>query len=123
MLSDIGCDPFTRRVIRVSMGSVFSLPIARSPNLANDLTQLRDAHNFRLLAAVSDQAATPIDRMPRPTTGTAVLFGNEPEGLGEPWLSLCDDRITIPMRDNVDSLNLAIAAGIVMHRLTASDTR
>ncbi len=117
LLSDIGCDPFTRRVIRVSMGSVFGLPVVRSSDLKTDLATLNKSHGFELIAAVSEDDATPIDRFVRPPGGVAVLFGNEPDGLGECWLALCEQRVTIPMRAEVDSLNLAVAAGIVMHRL------
>lgn len=118
LLSDIGCDPFTRRVIRVSMGSVFGLPIVRSASLADDLRRLREMHGFTLVAAVSDGDAIAVGSYQRPSGGAvAVLFGNEPEGLGDRWIGLCDQRVTIPMAGGVDSLNLAVAAGIVMHRL------
>ncbi len=123
LLSDIGCDPFTRRVIRVSMGSVFSLPIIRSDNLADDLQSLRQSHGFSLLAAVSNADAITVNSYARPSGGVAVLFGNEPEGLDKRWVELCDQRITIPMVEGVDSLNLAIAAGIVMHRLAKINDR
>lgn len=119
LLSDIGCAPFTRRVIRVSMGSVFSLPIVRSGDLRRDLLRLRDQESYPLIAAVSGGEAVPVDRYERPTpdASVAVLFGNEPDGLSDSWAGLCGTRVTIPMAQGVDSLNLAVAAGIVMHRL------
>ncbi len=123
LLSDVGCDPFTRRVIRVSMGSVFSLPIVRSDKLEDDLQCLRESHGFSLLASVSDADAIAIHDYARPSGGVAVLFGNEPEGLDNRWVKLCDQRVTIPMVEGVDSLNLAIAAGIVMHRLVSQNDR
>ena len=124
LLSDIGCDPFTRRVIRVSMGSVFGLPVVRSAGLAEDLGRLREAHGFTLIAAVSDRDAVPVDRFVRPSSqGVAVLFGNEPEGLDDRWVGLCDQKITIPMAPGVDSLNLAVSAGIVLHRLATPKAR
>ncbi len=124
LMSDIGCDPFTRRVIRVSMGSVFSLPVARSADLLADLALLRETHGFELIAAVSEPGATPIDRFTRPADrGVAVVFGNEPDGLSDAWVELCDWRVTIPMRPGVDSLNLAVAAGIILHRITPPNAR
>ena len=124
LLSGIGCDPLSRRVIRVSMGSVFSLPIVRSDQLEADLQCLRESHGFSLLAAVSDADAIPVDRYSRQAGGAvAVLFGNEPEGLDNKWVSLCDQQVTIPMAGGVDSLNLAVAAGIMMHRLVQRNAR
>lgn len=124
LLSDKGCDPFTRRVIRVSMGSVFGLPIARSIDLDADLRRLKDEHGFTLLAAVADADAEPIHAFRRTDgKGVAVVFGNEPDGLSDAWAGLCDARVTIPMKPGVDSLNLAVAAGIILHRVTSANAR
>lgn len=124
LLSDIGCDPFTRRVIRVSMGSVFGVPIVRSADLEGDLVRLREEHGFALIAAVSDRDAVPVDGFGRPVgRGVAVLLGNEPEGLDNRWVGLCDQKVTIPMAEGVDSLNLAVAAGIILHRLVTPKDR
>ncbi len=118
LLSEIGCDPFARRVIRVSMGSVFSVPVVCVPGLRDQLIHLKHKHHFHLLASVVGKEAVPVHRYHRPSSGpVAVLFGNEPEGLADCWVRLCDERITIPMVEGVDSLNLAVAVGIVMHRL------
>ena len=126
LLSDKGCDPFARRVIRVSMGSVLGLPIVRSPRLADDMRLLRDAHGMSMLALVCDEDAQPLTsyRRPAPTqggssAGVAVVLGNEPDGLAESWVELCGERVTIPMAVGVDSLNVAVAAGIVLHHLSS----
>lgn len=118
LLSGIGCDPFTRRVIRVSMGSVFTLPVARSDDLKRDLQRLKRSDGFELIAAIVGDDAVPINEYKRPAaSGVAVMFGNEPQGLPDAWAGLCDRRVTIPMSPGVDSLNLAVAAGIVLQRL------
>ncbi len=119
LLSDIGCDPFARRAIRVSMGSVFGLPIVRSGDLGADLKLLRDAHGMALVAAVLDEESQPLDRYVRPvgSGGVALVLGNEPDGLERHWVDLCDQKVTIPMSAGVDSLNVAVAAGIVLHHL------
>jgi TrmH family RNA methyltransferase len=49
------------------------------------------------------------------------LLGSEGHGLDDEWLALCDRRITIPMRPGAESLNVAVAAGIVLHHLTAAN--
>ncbi len=120
LLSGIGCDPFTRRVIRVSMGSVFGLPIVRSDELADDLKLLRDAHGMSLIAAALDADSQPLYEFTRPagSSGVALVLGNEPDGLGGDWVDLCDHKVTIPMSAGVDSLNVAVSAGIVLHHLS-----
>ncbi|GAB4189156.1 MAG: RNA methyltransferase [Phycisphaeraceae bacterium] len=118
LMSEIGCDPFTRRVIRVSMGSVFSVPVVRSDGLRDQLMRLKREYDYQLLASVAGKEAVPVNLYRRSNSGrVAVLFGNEPEGLADYWVRLCDKCVTIPMAEGVDSLNLAVAVGIVMHRL------
>ncbi len=114
------CDPFSRRVLRVSMGSALRLPIIESPDLEQDVWRLRDEWKLELIATVLDDSATPLSEAVRsPRAG--LLFGNEADGLNEHWLSLCDHQLTIPMRPGTDSLNVAIAAGIFLHHFTRGD--
>lgn len=118
LLSDIGCDPFTRRVIRVSMGSVFGLPIVRSASLPDDLRSLRDDGRMSLVAATIEGDTRPLNSFKRPEgAGVVVLLGNEPDGLEPQWVDLCGHRVCIPMTPGVDSLNVAVAAGIFLHHL------
>ncbi len=114
------CDPFSRRVLRVSMGSALRLPIIESPDLERDVRRLREEWKLELIATVLDDTATPLSAATRsPRAG--LLFGNEADGLDDHWLSLCDRRLTIPMRLGTDSLNVAIAAGIFLHHFTQGD--
>lgn len=110
-------DPLSRRVLRVSMGTALSVPIAVVDDLGSRLTELRHKLGFELWATVTDRSALPFDQPSRPDR-LAVLFGSEGHGLTAPYLELCDQRITVPMRSGVDSLNVAVAAGIVLHHLT-----
>lgn len=114
--------PFSRRVLRVSMGAVLSLPIVESSDLDQDLTQLRDQQHVQLAAAVLDPRADPLDTAERPDR-LAILFGNEASGLGPQWLAHCDRQITIPMHDRTDSLNVAVASGIFLHHFARRDVR
>jgi tRNA G18 (ribose-2'-O)-methylase SpoU len=47
----------------------------------------------------------------------ALVFGSEGHGLTPDVVRACDRRVTIPMRANVDSFNVAVAAGIFLHNL------
>jgi tRNA G18 (ribose-2'-O)-methylase SpoU len=116
LLGDHCCDPWSRRVLRVSMGGALRVPLRVTPRLAEELTELAGA-GLQLWATVVDAAATPFDRLSRPRH-LALLLGSEGHGLAPRWLDACHERITIPMRPGVDSLNVSLAAGILLYHLT-----
>jgi tRNA G18 (ribose-2'-O)-methylase SpoU len=109
-------DPFSRRVLRVSMGNAFRLPIVDSEDLRRDLEHLRAAWRVELTATALDQGAEELTGAGR-AERIALLFGNEAHGLDREWIELCDRRITIPMHGGTDSLNVAVAAGIFLFHL------
>ncbi len=107
-------DPFYRRTLRVSMGAVFTLPMAQSMDLAKDLQRLRADHGVSLVATVLHDATASLPDY-KPPRRCGLLFGTESQGLGSEWLSLCDERLTLPMGQRTDSLNVAVAAGIFLY--------
>jgi tRNA G18 (ribose-2'-O)-methylase SpoU len=113
VLLDPTCaDPLYRRVSRVAMGEGYAFPWAWLPRLPDGLTAVRDA-GFRLLALTPDPAAMPIDAVGDARADrVALLFGAEGPGLSDATLAAADERIGIPMRGGVDSLNVGVAAGI-----------
>jgi len=117
VLGERSCDPFFRQSVRVSMGTVFHLPIVRSDDLKRDLRRLRDEFNVELIATVLDEGAEPLDRAGR-AAKTALILGNEAQGLPADVVALCDRRVTIPMKLGTDSLNVAVAAGVFLYHFT-----
>ena len=112
-----GCaDPFSRRVLRVSMGNACQVPIRESTRLQDDLGRLRATFGYDLIATVLDGDAEPLSRTSCPTRAV-LLFGNEARGLPRDLVEGCDRRVTIPMR-GTDSLNVAVAAAICLHHFT-----
>jgi len=110
-------DPFYRRTLRVSMGAVFTLPLAQSVDLHQDLLELYEQHHLALVATVLHDATGSLgDFIPPARLG--LLFGNESQGLAAEWLNLCEKRITLPMALQTDSLNVAVAAGIFLYHCT-----
>jgi tRNA G18 (ribose-2'-O)-methylase SpoU len=107
-------DPLSRRVIRVSMGAALHLPLVRLEPIADQLRLLRDELRVELCATVLHEDAEPL-RTFIPPPRTAVLFGSEGHGLSDEVVSLCQRRVTIPMRPSTDSLNAAVAAGIFLY--------
>ena len=114
------CDPFSRRVLRVSMGTALRLPIIESPDLQRDVKRLRDEWQFELIATVLDESAESLTIVAR-ANRVGLLFGNEADGLDVRWRSLCHRQVTIPMHGGTDSLNVAIAAGIFLHHFAKSN--
>jgi tRNA G18 (ribose-2'-O)-methylase SpoU len=110
-------DPLSRRVLRVSMGTVLRLPVVVLDDLASAAERLRNEHGYELAATVLDPEAIALGAFHRPDR-LVVVLGSEGHGLDREWVGRCDHRITIPMRPGAESLNLAVAAGIVLHHLT-----
>ncbi len=114
-------DPLSRRVLRVSMGTALRVPVIREADLAGAIDRLRLAHGLILAAASTDPAAEPFERLARHRPPRlALVMGSESAGLAPEWLARCDRPITIPMRPGADSLNVAVAAGILLYHLTPS---
>jgi tRNA G18 (ribose-2'-O)-methylase SpoU len=111
------CDPFSRRTIRVSMGNAIRIPIIETGEDLPDLVlELRDQHNVELIASVLDEAAVPLEQATvDPRRSCALLLGNEDAGLNQYWIELCHRVVTIPMHNETDSLNVSVAAGILLH--------
>jgi tRNA G18 (ribose-2'-O)-methylase SpoU len=110
-------DPFYRMSIRVSMGTIFSIPIVRSSDLIIDLAKLRDEFGYDLVATVLDGDAEKLDRVVR-SNRQGILFGNEANGLNPADIQACDRRVTLPMSRGTDSLNVAVAAGVFLYQFT-----
>ena len=111
-------DPFYRQSIRVSMGTVFSLPLAHSEDLVADLNRLGQ-QGFDTIATVTDADAEPLSAV-RPSKRTALVLGSEAHGLDSASVQACQRRVTIPMKLGTDSLNVAIAAAVFLYHLTGT---
>jgi tRNA G18 (ribose-2'-O)-methylase SpoU len=114
LLDPSSCDPLYRRCVRVSVGNVLRVPFSRLapwPAALGDLT----ASGFSLVALDPPAAAT-IDSVP---TGprVALMVGAEGSGLSGGAKGYATHRVRIPMATGADSLNVATALAIALHRL------
>lgn len=114
LLGPGSADPFCRRVLRVSMGTVLELPIAESRDLIGLVDTLAARGGFERVAAVLDDRAVALQSMTRPKR-MILLFGNEAAGLSDEWLAHADRLATIAMRRGTDSLNVGVAAGVFLY--------
>ena len=122
VLSPTCCNPLYRKAIRTSMGASLRVPFVQLDEWPSALLRLRTS-GFTLAALVVMARAEPWETLetfasrPRPPK-LALLIGAEGPGLTPAVESAADHRISIPIEPAVDSLNLAVAAGIALERLT-----
>ena len=118
LLGGESADPFSRRALRVAMGATLTLPVRVSDCLNDDLAWLQ-ASGFETVGAALDQVAVPAGQMTSVIRGqdVALLIGPEDFGLSQPMIDGCDHLVTIPMHHDTDSLNVAMATGILLHEL------
>jgi len=119
LLSPGCCDPLYRKAIRTSSGAALMVPFASAEPWPEALDQLRAA-GFTIAAMTPEAGAIDIGEF----VGTAaargriaVLLGTEGHGLTAEAITRADLRLRIPMSGALDSLNIATAAGIALHRL------
>jgi len=105
-------DPYNPKVVRASMGSLFRLPFLVIQDFGSCLKILR-TKGYRILASVirGEPSFWEVD-FSRPT---AVLFGQEGAGLSKDLVGAADGSFTIPMSPSAESLNVAMAAGLVIY--------
>ena len=111
------CDPLYRKAIRTSMGGSLCVPFARAENLPELLSGLREL-GFEVLAFDPGEPGVEIQSLNGSRLGpTALLFGTEGPGLSTQALAAADRRVRIAMEEGVDSLNVAVSAGIALSLL------
>ncbi len=108
-------DPFSRRVLRVSMGNVLFMPIIETNELPLLLSDLQKSRAFDICGAVLEPRGTSLNTYRFPER-TVLVFGNEYDGISDAVQSVLTNRVTIPMQNGTDSLNVAISAGIFSHQ-------
>ncbi|NVB36938.1 RNA methyltransferase [Pseudenhygromyxa sp. WMMC2535] len=110
-----GADPFSRLAIRASVGNVFRVPLWVSDALPATLAQLRRELGMSLVAATPSgehllgEYAAPARLL--------LLVGNEGAGLPADTLATADARVSIPMVESADSINVAAASAVLLFGL------
>ena len=112
------CDVYNPKVVRSTMGSLFRVPVYRSVSLEN-VFSAAEKSNLKTFAAVVDESAYDLKKTSF-ESGGIIFIGNEGNGLPDEVSSACNEKITIKMTGNIDSLNAAMAAGIMMWELTGN---
>jgi 23S rRNA (guanosine2251-2'-O)-methyltransferase len=115
--------PLSAAVSRASAGAIEWLPVARVPNLARAL-ELLQGEGFWVLGADAEAADSLYDLPERlARADRVVVFGAEGRGLRPGVARRLDQRLRIPLRGKVDSLNVSTAASVVLFELERRSAR
>jgi TrmH family RNA methyltransferase len=103
-------DLYNPNIIRSSVGGIFTVPIATGGT--NEIIAFLKARNISVYAAILQQAVSydSIDYTP----ASAIVVGTEDTGLSEDWRKAATRNIIIPMHGAIDSMNVSVAAGILV---------
>ncbi len=107
-------DPFAPSAVKASMGSLFSVPLARG-EAADDLLAWAGAAGRTVLAVTGHARGHLWDSALDP--GAVLLFGSEGDGLPGDVADRCAAQVSIPMQGTAESLNLAAAVAVVLYEL------
>ncbi len=107
-------DPFSPETVRATMGSVFSIPIARSNrNAFIEWSKMQNAMFVGThLSGSVDYRAVDYTKQP-----VVLLMGNEQQGLDDELTGICDPLVRIPQAGKADSLNLAVSTGVMLYEI------
>ena len=108
-------NPFGWKALRGAMGGTFRIPIASRGTLP-DVTAAAQQHGVRLVAA-APRGGTALPKL-NLRVPTAIVLGSEGAGLPPATMAAMQGTVTIPMHGPVESLNVAIAAALILYEAT-----
>jgi TrmH family RNA methyltransferase len=106
-----GADPFRDKAVRGSMGSVFRLPVLHG---LDELALLEFARRHRLQVVVADGGGDRVHTQADLRKPLLLVVGAEAAGVPKELVKAADARVRIPLQEPVDSLNVAVAAGVLL---------
>lgn len=107
-------DLFNSKVVRSTMGSIFHLPILRDIDLYDFLSNLKKK-NFKILVSELKEGSS-FDILEE-TGKICLVMGSEPEGVSKELIQLADHLVKIPIQGKAESLNVAVACGILLYEI------
>jgi RNA methyltransferase, TrmH family len=111
-------DLWNPKVVRGAMGAHFHIPTLHAE--PDELLAWLDAQKFEIWAA--DARGEPLESLPVPER-VAIVVGNEGAGISSQMLERASRRVALPLSQAVESLNVAVAAGIILYALGAASPR
>jgi 23S rRNA (guanosine2251-2'-O)-methyltransferase len=112
LLPKQGCAPLSPMVIKASAGTLFRCPIIYCDQLSDALQQLKQ-HTCDISVLSSHAKQSIFDYQPKHSS--VMILGNETDGVSDEISKLATQRLSIPMREGVESLNVAVTAGLLAY--------
>jgi TrmH family RNA methyltransferase len=109
ILTDDSADVYNPKSVRASMGAIFRLPIVRKTY--DEIHEIRKAG---VKFAGTSNSTRAIDVRQADFSNKVIILGNEGRGISYNLFALCDEVVKIPLSPGCESLNVAIAASIIM---------
>lgn len=100
--------------IKSSAGAIFKVPVCRSDNLKNTLVFLKES-GLKIVAATETSAVSIFDSVLKGPL--AIIMGSERDGVSGAYLKYSDLKVKIPMMGEIESLNVSVAAGVVLYEV------
>lgn len=116
VLSNNCCDLYNPKTLRSAMGSIFRIKTFSCNDFAETVQMFRNK-GVKTWASVVDKNVTSLINADF-SAGSAVVVGNEGNGISKEHAGLCDERVTIRMQGNINSLNAAMAGAIILWEMT-----
>ncbi|NSW51834.1 MAG: RNA methyltransferase [Anaerolineae bacterium] len=114
ILLDQSCDPYDPTSIRASMGAIFSQAVVKAS--FEEFRQWKKNVDAHLVGTSDHEGRVHYRRLAYPNP-VILVMGSEREGLTDAHVELCDSMVMIPMEGSCDSLNLAVATGVVLYEI------
>ena len=108
IVSENSVSPYNEKVVNSSKGAIFAIPVRKG-----NLNDYKGTH--QIIATTLSKKSIPLDKAEFEDRFVLVL-GNESHGINDKNIALSDIEVNIPIR-NIDSLNVAVAGGILMNRI------
>lgn len=117
LLAEDSVDAYNPKVVRSTMGSIFRTQVFNSLHLATSLQTLKEKYGYRVVSLEMDGQNLPEKLLKKDNENVVFLFGSESHGVRPELEKFIDQRYTIPGKGQAESLNVAIAAAIIMSRI------
>ena len=110
-----GCvDLFSPKVLRSTMGSVFHMPVFEGMYI-NEIIQVLKESGYKVIASHLDGSNNYFDE--DLTVKSAIIVGNEANGISEETTQMADKLVKIPMPGRAESLNASVAASVMIYEI------
>lgn len=111
ILSEKTADPYNPKVVRSTMGAIYRVNIVRSNNIIETLKNMKK-HKYEITATSLNTNKSIYDIN---YSKKVIVIGNEANGVSNEVMNLADIKVKIPMLGKTESLNAAVATGVILY--------